>query len=84
MTSQNAGSMFEGMTYTVAMPIASPKRDSWKIIFQFMWHSPICRGSRGVYPRKSGKSFPLVEMVLSNLARNGDLVASASRGRRSS
>src|SRR5215469_4776764 len=36
MTSQHSGSMFEGMTKTVAIPIASPNRESSPISFQFM------------------------------------------------
>src|SRR5229473_572967 len=35
MTIQNAGSMFDGMKKTVAIPIANPKRESCRINFQF-------------------------------------------------
>src|SRR5579859_4499069 len=35
MTSQKSGSIFDGMTKTVAMAIANPKRESAKTSFQF-------------------------------------------------
>jgi hypothetical protein len=36
IASQNKGSKFDGITKTVAIPIAKPNMDNWSISFQFM------------------------------------------------
>src|SRR5689334_2885998 len=36
IASQNSGSIFDGMTYTVAKPIARPNNDKRRINFQFI------------------------------------------------
>src|ERR1700685_2015023 len=63
ITSQNSGSMFDGITKTVAMPMARPKSESKKIIFQFMSLPPWgCRAvnagrcAADISDREEGKS----------------------------
>ena len=45
MTSQQNGSIVDGISETVASPIAKPNRDSKKTSFQFIERSPVWRQS---------------------------------------
>jgi len=64
---QNTGSMFEGITNTVAMPIARPNNDSWRISFQFIRATSAataCYASRQIHalPASQYQRLPVLSM----------------------